>query len=82
MSAKRPPSTRIRVSAKGWEAFCIAAELDYGVEGRELLEALMNFALSQHYRPGSWEAQGFDFRNYRDGGFADEWFAPIQQRKL
>lgn len=42
------------------------------------LEALLHYAISQHERPGSWEAaSAFDFYNYDDrneGAFADKWF--------
>jgi hypothetical protein len=45
-----------------------------GVSLPVFLEALMHYAISQDERPGSWEAQGFDFANYGEGGFADRWF--------
>lgn len=77
-----PETSRVRLNKEGWDAICTIAALDYRVSGRELMEALMNFAISQHQRPGSWEAQGFDFANYRDGGFADQWFEPVKPRNL
>ena len=54
-----------------------------GVSSREYLDALLNYAWSQHRRPGSWEAcTVFEYRNYdrRDSsdeslrGCADRWW--------
>ena len=56
-----------------------------GVSAPEYLDALLNYAWSQHRRPGSWEATSpFEYRNYdprprKDGalaGCADRWWLP------
>lgn len=67
---------RVALDANGVDKLAqIAAE--HGVSLRVYLEALMHFAISQSERPGSWEAQGFNFSNYDtrgDSAFADRWF--------
>ena len=48
-----------------------------GTTPREYLDALIHFAGSMHLRPGSWEAQGFEFRYYdrrNPDAMADKWF--------
>lgn len=65
---------RVSLNARGVDRIDdIAAQ--HGITARELLERLMHFAISQHERPGSWEAQGFDLNAYDpDNGCADRWF--------
>lgn len=69
------PTKIIRLNADGLDQLRKVAAF-HGMTVRQYLEALMNFGLSCHKRPGSWEAQGFDPENYRgqDGGHADRWF--------
>jgi hypothetical protein len=66
-------TTAIRLSARGLDQLREIAQTK-GTTPRAYLEALMHFAISQWERPGSWEAQGFDYTNYADGGCADRWF--------
>jgi hypothetical protein len=65
----------VRLNAKGLDKLRDVAEAR-GVSVREYLEALMHFAISQHERPGSWEAETFRFENYDQRGerFADRGF--------
>jgi hypothetical protein len=66
-------TARVRINMRGLDRIEQIAE-HHGVTVREYLEALMHYAISTHERPGSWEAQGFDFANYRGDGYADKWF--------
>lgn len=76
------PTSSVRLNAEGLYQVRIIAAL-HGMTLREYLEALMHYAISVDRRPGSWEAGGFDPRNYSneidaDGypvGFADRWFS-------
>lgn len=65
----------IELSAAGLDMLdVIAADEEVGT--RVLIEALMHFAISRGRRPGSWEARGFELRNYIGAeGFADKWFS-------
>lgn len=78
MNTKEEPAVKhtrpIELSVAGLDMLdAIAASEE--VTTRVLIEALMHFAISCARRPGSWEAQGFELRNYiGDEGFADTWF--------
>lgn len=69
------PTRTVRLNRNGLDQLDEIAA-DHGVSLREYMEALMQFAISQHKRPGSWEAQGFDFATYskQRGHYADRWF--------
>ena len=69
----RTTTKAIRLSARGLDQFREVARAK-GATSRTYLEALMHFAISQWARPGSWEAQGFDYTSYAAGGCADRWF--------
>lgn len=71
---RRQRTKRVTVNMLGFRQLECMAE-DKGVTVRELFEALMHYAISQHERPGSWEANGpFDLANYGPDGYADKWF--------
>lgn len=68
-----PTTKAIRLSACGLDQLCEIAHTR-GMTPRAYLEALVHFAISQWERPGSWEAQGFDYTSYTADGCADRWF--------
>ncbi len=68
-----PLTEAIHLSARGLDQLREVASAD-GTTPQAYLEALMHFAISQWARPGSWEAQGFDYASYAAGGCADRWF--------
>ena len=76
MTTNTPKATvRIHPTAKAKLAE-IAASHD--TTPAKYLEALLHYAISQHERPGSWEAEGaFDFWQYDERNkhaYADKWF--------
>ena len=68
-----PAVKAIRLSARGLDQLREVASAN-GTTPQAYLEALMHFAIPQWARPGSWEAQGFDYTSYAAGGCADRWF--------
>ena len=70
---KTPSTARVSLNAEGMRRIREIAELK-GITARQMLEAYMNFAITQYERPGSWEAQGFELGNYMPDGLADRWF--------
>jgi hypothetical protein len=71
----------VRLSREGLQRVREVAQ-DSGMSLREYMEALMNYAISTHHRPGSWEgASVFSPDTYRSGvdsdgvplSFADRW---------
>jgi len=75
MTTEKKATVRIHPTAKEKLAE-IAAFND--TTPAKYLEALLHYAISQHLRPGSWEAVStFDFANYderSEHAFADKWF--------
>jgi hypothetical protein len=82
--------SRVTVQPAALEALRTLAQM-HGVSAVEYLDALLNYAWSQHRRPGSWEACcPFDYANYSrapydpngplTGGCADRWWTPPGER--
>jgi len=71
--ASSPTTKAIRLSAGGLDQLHEVAQTK-GTTPRAYLEALMRLAISQWGRPGTWEAQGFDYTNDIADGCADRWF--------
>ena len=77
--------SRVTVQTPALDALKTLAYMN-GVTAAEYLDALLNYAWSQHRRPGSWEAcTPFDYANYRRApydpngpltGCADRWWTP------
>ncbi len=75
------PTSSIKLNTDGLQRMREVAEAN-DMTLRQFMEALMHYAISQHKRPGSWEANVFDPRNYSDKidaegypiGCADRWF--------
>lgn len=75
---------RVKVQPLAAEALQTLAQI-HGVTAEVYLDALLNYAWSQHRRPGSWEACAvFDFAAYDQRhtggtslrGCADRWWEP------
>lgn len=78
-------SRGVRIEPHALEALQTLAQM-HDVSAEEYLDALLNYAWSQHRRPGSWEACSvFEYRNYDQRpsgpdaltGCADRWWSPL-----
>lgn len=77
MKTTKEKKATVRINAKAKELLAQIAAF-HDTTQTEYLEALLHYAISQHKRPGSWEAVSeFDFANYdrrNEHAFADMWF--------